>query len=249
MAVGARDAPSRRSRDTRAPCCRKTPRSFDVRQFVDHTGLIGRLALCLGVAVANGSATYPEIPTWYASLTKPSWTPPNWVFPLCLERPLRDDGRESVAAVGSSCRYARTTNGDHAFPPAAGAQCRLVAGLLWAPRYGSGAGDYPPAACRNCGHDPGSVAHATGGGLASGSYLAWIVYAATLNAGIVTLNAAQELIHCPALGHVCQRARWVGTSVTRANRCSAEDPGVVSASPAGKALTSDGRSRLDLGRG
>jgi len=170
-------------------------------------------------------------------------------FPACLKRPLRDDGRESVAAVGSSCRYARTTNGDHAFPPAAGAQCRLVAGLLWAPRYGSGAGDYPPAACRNCGHDPGSVAHATGGGLASGSYLAWIVYAATLNAGIVTLNAAQELIHCPALGHVCQRARWVGTSVTRANRCSAEDPGVVSASPAGKALTSDGRSRLDLGRG
>ncbi|MFZ1104289.1 MAG: TspO/MBR family protein [Hyphomicrobiaceae bacterium] len=44
--------------------------------------LIGCLALCLGVAVANGSVTYPEIPTWYASLTKPPWTPPNWVFPL-----------------------------------------------------------------------------------------------------------------------------------------------------------------------
>jgi benzodiazapine receptor len=44
--------------------------------------LIGCLALCLGVATINGSVTYPEIPTWYASLTKPSWTPPDWVFPL-----------------------------------------------------------------------------------------------------------------------------------------------------------------------
>lgn len=44
--------------------------------------LIGCWALCLGVALVNGRVTYPEIPTWYASLTKPSWTPPNWAFPL-----------------------------------------------------------------------------------------------------------------------------------------------------------------------
>ena len=43
--------------------------------------LICCLALCMGVAAISGSVTYPEIPTWYASLTKPSWTPPNWVFP------------------------------------------------------------------------------------------------------------------------------------------------------------------------
>jgi translocator protein len=40
------------------------------------------LALCLGVGFVSGSVTYPEIPTWYASLVKPSWTPPNWAFPL-----------------------------------------------------------------------------------------------------------------------------------------------------------------------
>ena len=40
------------------------------------------LALCPGVGFASGSVTYPEIPTWYASLVKPSWTPPNWSFPL-----------------------------------------------------------------------------------------------------------------------------------------------------------------------
>lgn len=25
-------------------------------------------------------STFENIPTWYAALTKPSWTPPNWVF-------------------------------------------------------------------------------------------------------------------------------------------------------------------------
>ncbi len=28
----------------------------------------------------GGMSTYEYIPTWYATLTKPGWTPPNWVF-------------------------------------------------------------------------------------------------------------------------------------------------------------------------
>jgi benzodiazapine receptor len=40
------------------------------------------LALCLGVGFVAGIVTTPEIPTWYASLQKPSWTPPNWAFPV-----------------------------------------------------------------------------------------------------------------------------------------------------------------------
>ncbi|MDE2578771.1 MAG: tryptophan-rich sensory protein [Hyphomicrobiales bacterium] len=31
-------------------------------------------------AVAGSLATMPEIPTWYASLAKPAFTPPNWLF-------------------------------------------------------------------------------------------------------------------------------------------------------------------------
>ena len=44
--------------------------------------LLACLALCLAVGVLGGLVTYPEIPTWYASLNKPSWTPPNWAFPV-----------------------------------------------------------------------------------------------------------------------------------------------------------------------
>ena len=37
--------------------------------------LVSELAGVLG-----GLATRPAIPTWYATLVKPTWTPPGWVF-------------------------------------------------------------------------------------------------------------------------------------------------------------------------
>ena len=40
------------------------------------------LALCLAVGGITGSVTAAEIPTWYAGLVRPSWTPPNWAFPV-----------------------------------------------------------------------------------------------------------------------------------------------------------------------
>lgn len=35
---------------------------------------------CLLVGILGGLFTYPSIPTWYATLNKPFFTPPNWVF-------------------------------------------------------------------------------------------------------------------------------------------------------------------------
>lgn len=44
--------------------------------------LLGCLLLCLGVGFIESVYTRPEIPTWYAGLTKPFWTPPPIAFPI-----------------------------------------------------------------------------------------------------------------------------------------------------------------------
>jgi benzodiazapine receptor len=43
-------------------------------------GLVALIAVCFAAAAAGGAATYPRIEGWYATLSKPSWTPPDWVF-------------------------------------------------------------------------------------------------------------------------------------------------------------------------
>ena len=40
------------------------------------------VAMCLGVGIMGSLVTRPEIPTWYADIIKPSWTPPSLVFPI-----------------------------------------------------------------------------------------------------------------------------------------------------------------------
>ncbi len=42
--------------------------------------LIVSLALTVTAAVIASIVTTPVIPLWYATLAKPAWTPPNWVF-------------------------------------------------------------------------------------------------------------------------------------------------------------------------
>lgn len=44
--------------------------------------LIACFALCFAVAWLGSIATMPKIPTWYAGLNKPSFTPPNAAFPI-----------------------------------------------------------------------------------------------------------------------------------------------------------------------
>lgn len=44
--------------------------------------LVACLALCFAVAALGSLATTPKIPTWYAGLVKPAFTPPNSVFPI-----------------------------------------------------------------------------------------------------------------------------------------------------------------------
>ncbi len=40
----------------------------------------GFIVLCLAVAGIAGWATSQSVATWYLTLNRPSWTPPNWLF-------------------------------------------------------------------------------------------------------------------------------------------------------------------------
>ncbi|MDX2205865.1 MAG: TspO/MBR family protein [Hyphomicrobiaceae bacterium] len=44
--------------------------------------LVACLALCYAIAAVGGYITVQNIPTWYAGLSKPAWTPPNSLFPI-----------------------------------------------------------------------------------------------------------------------------------------------------------------------
>jgi len=42
--------------------------------------LVFSILICQGVGIAGALWTAPNVDTWYAGLTKPSFTPPAWVF-------------------------------------------------------------------------------------------------------------------------------------------------------------------------
>ena len=46
----------------------------------DVVALAVSLAIAFGAAAVGGLATARSLRTWYVTLPKPSWNPPNWVF-------------------------------------------------------------------------------------------------------------------------------------------------------------------------
>jgi translocator protein len=42
--------------------------------------LAGFIILCLAVGIGAGFATQSSVESWYLTLNRPSWNPPNWLF-------------------------------------------------------------------------------------------------------------------------------------------------------------------------
>jgi tryptophan-rich sensory protein len=49
-------------------------------RLASWAALAGLIAACLGVGALGGWITSDAVQTWYPTLNKPSWNPPDWVF-------------------------------------------------------------------------------------------------------------------------------------------------------------------------
>jgi tryptophan-rich sensory protein len=49
-------------------------------RMVDINKLLLSILACEGAGIIGSLFTFPAIATWYATLTKPSFSPPNWIF-------------------------------------------------------------------------------------------------------------------------------------------------------------------------
>jgi tryptophan-rich sensory protein len=72
--------------ERRPAICRQKDKTHQItigvfRMEKTTTGsLLAFLAVCYVVAFIAGMITRPEISTWYATLAKPAWRSPNWLF-------------------------------------------------------------------------------------------------------------------------------------------------------------------------
>ncbi|WP_238120492.1 MULTISPECIES: TspO/MBR family protein [unclassified Xanthobacter] len=151
----------------------------------------GRLALCAVlvtlVAISGAVVTRPAIPGWYAGLEKPAFTPPNWAFPVAWtllyaamalalwrlwERPPSPARRRAIllfmVQLALNAAWSPVFFGLHALQAALVLIGLLVVALAATVRAAL-AVDGPAAALLL-------------------PYLAWVCYAASLNAMIAHLN-------------------------------------------------------------
>lgn len=145
-------------------------------------------ALCLGVGYLSSLATNAEIPTWYAALNKPWWTPPNRAFPavwtilyalmatsLWLLWDRAPTGNARAAAIGLFLGQLAL---NAAWSPVFFALHRIDAALVIIVAMALTIAATMAAAWRV--HRPAAWLLLP--------YMVWVTYASTVNAGVYVLN-------------------------------------------------------------
>ena len=149
--------------------------------------LIVSLLICLSVALLESFVTRPEIPTWYATLTKPSWTPPPLAFPIVWTI-LYVLMAVSFWRLWESAWSSNRTRAMIWF------LVQLILNAVWSPIFFSWHGTATALVIIL------ALSLAIGATIVFASrvdrlaacllvpYLAWVAYASTVNAGVVLLN-------------------------------------------------------------
>lgn len=151
-------------------------------------GLVGFLVLSFAAAGLGSLATMPSIPTWYAGLEKPFFTPPNEVFPIVWtilyavmgiaawlvwrKDAIRSDRKNALTAfavqLALNVAWSFVFFGLHSTLGGVAVIVLLLIALLWT--IGAFRVVSPPAAALMV------------------PYLAWVTFATALNTGIYVLN-------------------------------------------------------------
>lgn len=146
------------------------------------------LLIVFAIAAAGATVTTPKIGTWYAGLTKPAFTPPNWVFgpvwsllyalmAIAAWRVARGGGPLSLPRLAAALFFGQLLLNGLWTPvffgleaPTAGlAIIFALLATLAATVYVFGRRDFTS-------------------GVMLAPYLAWVAFATALNAAIVVLN-------------------------------------------------------------
>jgi tryptophan-rich sensory protein len=150
--------------------------------------LLLSLLLCVSVGILEGLVTRPEIPTWYAGLAKPAWTPPPLVFPVAW----------TLLYVLMAVSFWRLWNMEARPPARAKAMTwflvQLALNALWSPVFFGWHGTRTALAviiALLIAIVGTMIAAFRADRLAAwllAPYLLWVAYATTINIGVVAMN-------------------------------------------------------------
>lgn len=150
--------------------------------------LLACLVVCLGIGIVGSIFTRPEIPGWYAGLAKPSWTPPPFVFPIAWTT------LYVMMAIAFWRLWDRVAPSDARRRAIIFFAIQLALNAIWSPvffgRHGirMGLAIILLMAVFIAATIVSTVRIDRLAALLLVPYLGWVLYASTINAGVVALN-------------------------------------------------------------
>ena len=150
--------------------------------------LLACLIVCIGIGFVGSIFTRPEIPGWYAGLVKPSWTPPPFVFPIAWTT------LYVMMAIAFWRLWDRVPSSDARQRAIVIFTIQLALNAIWSPVFfgwhGMRTGLAIIIVLAVC--IAATIASAVRIDRTAAAllvpYLCWVLYASTINAGVVALN-------------------------------------------------------------